>query len=67
MNYISLVGSRCYGLEIEGSDHDYVVVGEIHTPISIKHCTRFLASWIKQRPIFFKTQRLWASMVRNVV
>lgn len=38
MNYISLVGSRCYGLEIEGSDYDYVVVGEIHTPIDIKHC-----------------------------
>ena len=53
MNYISLVGSRCYGLEIEGSDYDYVVVGEIHTPIDIKHCflktpERFLSEFLMQ-------------------
>ena len=38
MNYISLVGSRSYGLEIDGSDYDYFIVGNVAAPIPEKYC-----------------------------
>ena len=38
MDYIALVGSRCYGLELDSSDHDYVISGNAEPPIDIRHC-----------------------------
>lgn len=38
MKYLALVGSRSYGLELDGSDYDYFIVGNAAAPIPEKYC-----------------------------
>ena len=40
MEFLALVGSRSYGLELATSDYDYFAVGSIAAPIPEKHCFR---------------------------